>query len=143
MLDRLETELLLHILSFLPSPDVVASSPVHDTTLYKLCLVSKRLRDVAQPFLWRAVAIKSPSQMTAVANKTAMLREHIRVLSIEVGRGEGDMAMAMDLVGLLPSLTDIRLASSFRFLRGGEAVLVRFSALSGKLSRPAVVFDPH
>lgn len=143
MLDRFATEILLHILSFLPTPDVVAAPPLRTTTLYNLCLVSKRLRIVSQPLLWRIVAVKSPSQVAAVSNESAELREHTRGLSIEVGRGEGELAMAMVLVASFRGLKDLRLTSSFRFSRSGEAVWAYFSALAGRLPPPAVAFEPH
>jgi hypothetical protein len=143
MLDRFETEILLHIFSFLPSPSVVAILPLRINNLCSLCLVSKRLRDVAQPVLWRAVAVKIPSQVAALSNETAMLREHIRVLSIEVGRKEGELAMALTVATSLSGLEDLRLTSSFQYLPGMEAVWAAFSAVPGKLSLPALVFEPH
>jgi hypothetical protein len=79
MLDTLETEMILHVLSFLSSPGLV-SIPRHRTsTLYALCLVSKRLKACAQPLLWQAVEFSASSPFHIVAKRMTRVQQNSRL----------------------------------------------------------------
>ncbi|GAA5911414.1 hypothetical protein JCM6882_004995 [Rhodosporidiobolus microsporus] len=107
MLDRLPTELVAHILSFVDPPSPYRLTK--PTSLYACCLVSKRVKEVAQPLLWRTVSADRLGDYEAIkpeATSTGLLR-YTRVL--EVNRTACDAEKLEELVQSLTGLREIRL----------------------------------
>ncbi|GAA5866719.1 hypothetical protein JCM8547_002735 [Rhodosporidiobolus lusitaniae] len=65
MLDRLPPELVDHVLDLLPQPPAAERAD----TLRACCLVSKRLRDIALPTLWRHVELNGDEQERAFVER--------------------------------------------------------------------------
>jgi hypothetical protein len=87
MLDRLPTEILLHILSLLPQPRLLELPPARDNPLHRICLVSKRLRTTAQSLLWRRVKVPLEKRRdielnSIISPRTAFLAPFVRELYI-------------------------------------------------------------
>lgn len=106
MLDRLETELVQHILSFVAAPD----DPRHRSayhrlrTLYACCLVSRRMRLLAQPLLWQKVELFEPKEATALVHSAALaptLPTFVRTLQARGGRKIWPL---LHLLTILPTL---------------------------------------
>jgi hypothetical protein len=79
MLDTLDTETILLVLSFLSRPFRISAS--NTQALYVPCLVSKRLQACAQPLLWRGMIVKTADQVTALLCEAPRFRNAVRVVS--------------------------------------------------------------
>ncbi|GAA5916643.1 hypothetical protein JCM6882_001567 [Rhodosporidiobolus microsporus] len=103
MLDRLPTELVAHVLSFVDPPS--AYRLTKPTSLYACCLVSKRVKEVAQPLLWRAVSVNWLGDLEAVepqATSTGLMR-YARILDVD-----RSACKVFELEALVQSLTGLR-----------------------------------
>ncbi|GAA5908999.1 hypothetical protein JCM6882_004965 [Rhodosporidiobolus microsporus] len=106
-LSALPTELLIHALSFL-DPDCPHRIS-HRRPLYNCCLVSRRVRDCAQPLLWRQVSAVRLSAAAREADPEGLGR-HVRVLDVSGtarSYGGGHQAEIASLLRL-PGVTDVR-----------------------------------
>ncbi|GAA5906416.1 hypothetical protein JCM6882_004430 [Rhodosporidiobolus microsporus] len=109
MLDRLPTELVAHILSFVDPP-----SPFHLTkpsSLHACCLVSKRIKVLAQPLLWRVLVLKEKADFEAVKREAGAsgLGKQARVLEV---KGSACQAVRVaEVLILVPKLVELRLES--------------------------------
>ncbi|GAA5909035.1 hypothetical protein JCM6882_004974 [Rhodosporidiobolus microsporus] len=116
-LNALPTELLTHTLSFLdPDSPRRISSRRH---LYNCCLVSRRLRDCAQPFLWRQMSTVYLCAAAREADPQGLGR-HVRVLDVRgrerFGLFDGETDEPIDTAEVfplvrLPGVTDVRVSS--------------------------------
>ncbi|GAA5829967.1 hypothetical protein JCM11251_007951, partial [Rhodosporidiobolus azoricus] len=85
MLDRLPIELLAYVLSFVDPP-----SPHHldkSASLHACCLVSQRLKEVAQPLLWQTLVLANRREFEAFkreAERTGLGR-HVRRAVVDGG----------------------------------------------------------
>ncbi|GAA5895317.1 hypothetical protein JCM6882_006642 [Rhodosporidiobolus microsporus] len=103
MLDRLPIELVSHILSFLDPPS--PSRLTKPSSLYACCLVSKRVKEVAQPLLWLAVVVEKRGDLKAVkpeATSTGLIR-YTRILAVDK-----NVCAAKELEGLAQNSTGLR-----------------------------------
>lgn len=107
MLDRLKTELLLHILSFLSSPSPIRFHPQRFRDLKNLCLVSQGLRQCEQPLLWRTIQVRSRTQVEAVMREAPAFVEAVQTLSAQRTKQLGCSDLPM-LFRSLPCLRDVR-----------------------------------
>ncbi|GAA5906511.1 hypothetical protein JCM6882_004455 [Rhodosporidiobolus microsporus] len=106
MLDTLPVELLAHTLSFLDPFSPQRITPRRD--LYNCCLVSRRLKDCAQPLLWRQVSV---ARLSAAAREAVPegLGRQVRVLHLSGPQSfEGDRQGEIASLLRLPGVTDVR-----------------------------------
>jgi hypothetical protein len=114
MLDSIAPELILHILSFLTSPGHTHLPHLRTRTFYSLCLVSRRLRDCAQPLLWQTVDFASWQQAEPISREAEVFGKYTRVLAVYC-------SVELSLVDLplvlrsLPDLEDVRVTNRAAF----------------------------
>ncbi|GAA5915801.1 hypothetical protein JCM6882_006100 [Rhodosporidiobolus microsporus] len=103
MLDRLETELIERILHAVKqdSAKTRQRGPLWVHTLFRCCLVSQRLRRIAQPILWQTLHLTNPWQYAAAERALQVPSTTARpIQSIHLARFSVDMNQVTSLLGV-------------------------------------------
>ncbi|GAA5909029.1 hypothetical protein JCM6882_004973 [Rhodosporidiobolus microsporus] len=106
-IDALPTELLAYILSLIDPPTSTLTIPPR-SSLYRCCLVSRRMRDCAQPLLWRALHSKNLDALAREAGADGPGR-HARFFELD-GRGCFEQHGRVRRLLQLPGLEDLRIS---------------------------------
>ncbi|GAA5829860.1 hypothetical protein JCM11251_007910 [Rhodosporidiobolus azoricus] len=136
MLDRLPTELLIHVLSYLDpmSPDRISSR----RDLYNCCLTTRRMRIHAQPLLWRQ--LKTGKTLDKAPDE---LCRHVQVLVVDgAWYYDPKCAVQVNWMTFEGGLKDVRLRN---FQGKGEYAAILFSLLTStqRLVLDTIDFDPY
>ncbi|GAA5908990.1 hypothetical protein JCM6882_004963 [Rhodosporidiobolus microsporus] len=106
-LDTLPTELLVYILSLIDPPTSTLTIPPR-SSLYRCCLVSRRMRDCAQPLLWRALHSKNLDALAREAGADGPGR-HARIFELD-GMVCFEQHGRVKRLLQLPGLVDVRIS---------------------------------
>ncbi|GAA5906497.1 hypothetical protein JCM6882_004451 [Rhodosporidiobolus microsporus] len=136
ILETVPAELLAHILSFLDpfSPQRITSR----RDLYNCCLVSRHVRDCAQPLLWRQL---SAARLSAAAREADPERLGRHVLWGSRAFNSAHAAEALSLVRL-PGVTDVRASGFQREEAVGADVLFPFLTAARHITFALVDLGP-
>ncbi|BGP15449.1 hypothetical protein JCM10213_005135 [Rhodosporidiobolus nylandii] len=109
MLDRLPIELLEHVLRQLDPPQRWTLTKDRQTTLRACSLVSRRMREVAEPMLWEAAFVTQWEHIGPLASEARTDDKGRRVRKL-VARGDGfEIEEVVELLYALPSLREVSL----------------------------------